>query len=93
MEREFTNGTGRCPTGETNRARIDALKERLDKMEARMDALAKESEERCKQIEDAVTALDKESLTARLSFSSTLLVALISAIAAVVAQFIAAAAK
>lgn len=86
----YTNGSGRCPTGVENATRIASIKERVDIMEGKLETLDHDMQTRCKNIEDAVAKLDKDNLTARLSTSSTILVAIIAGLFSLAGSFIAA---
>jgi len=86
----FTNGTGRCSTGVENAANIKNLEKRVDMMGQQLQALEHELEERCTALERTVNQMDKEHLTARLSTSSAILVAIIAGFFSVVGSLIAA---
>lgn len=87
---EYTNGTGRCPTGAANATAIADLRRRVDDLEDGMKEAVRATQTGFSQIssklDDALAR--REERKAVLSAGSAVAVAIIAALATVLAQWL-----
>ena len=87
---EYTNGTGRCPTGAANAQAITDLGRRLNVVETKTDRLEERTEQHFAallgKLDDALAR--REERKAVLSAGSAVAVAIIAALATVLAQWL-----
>lgn len=90
MAGEYTNGTGRCPTGAVNARAIGELERRMDGLEDTVKEATHATQSAFAQFSAKLDAVltDRETQRAKLSISGTIAVAVVAALATVLAQLL-----
>lgn len=87
---EYTNGTGKCPTGAVNAQAIGELGRRMNVVEAKTDRIEEHSEQHFAtligKLDDVLS--DRETQRAKLGISGTIAVAVVAALATILAQLL-----
>jgi len=87
---EYTNGTGRCPTGAANSTAIADLRRRMDDLEDTVKEASHATQSAFAQFSAKLDAVleKREDRRAQLSAGSAVAVAIIAALATVLAQWL-----
>jgi hypothetical protein len=87
---EYSNGTGKCPTGAVNSQAIGELRRRIDVVETKTERIEERTEQHFAAVIGKLDAVltDRETQRAKLGISGTIAVAVVAALATILAQLL-----